>query len=281
MIAAAGALLIVSCNNDKDTTVPFTSELIGSYTPVIISDPDSNVKAGDMFVNTTWVEGTEPMIDMSFMDPESTEPMLLPASMMPVMMSGIYTGLYGGGLVSFDFKNDGTFGFTYHEAEDMMSLEFSTVVSTFPSPETEKLVPNGVLGYYTQDSKVYFKVSKAYLTQVGNAELGMDLTPMIDGIIETYKLQGSIVSTEEFFALPLKYTKKDGVLTIIVDRELILPFMPLVEMLVGSMVPVEIEADIFGMGTPLKVPARALLSSLLDGLITKSTSFEIGIRMQY
>lgn len=273
------AVSFTSCDdNEGSKTKPFESELIGYYTPRAQQTDTESVSEstpvvyGDIFITPTWKDPNNvPTIDMSaiFGQPVSIDMMLmLTSSMIPM--------LYAGGLDHFEFKNDGTFAFGYRELVDFLEMKFSETVGKFPSPETEQLVPTGAITYYTEGGKLYFAVNKMYLTQIGNSQLGMDLTELIDTMIKEYNLSGSVVSTKEKFALPLKYTLADNVLTIKVDLEMMKPFLPLIQSLL-PLLPEEAEFDMGG--GPATIPARKVVGELVDGLLNQTTALEIGIRL--
>lgn len=77
---------------------------------------------------------------------------------------------------------------------------------------------------------------------------------------------------------PLKYAVKDGVTTLKVDKEMMMPYMPLITSLVDAFLPDgDIEVSLDPESDPMKIPAKALVNSLLDALFNQSQSIEIGI----
>ena len=79
-------------------------------------------------------------------------------------------------------------------------------------------------------------------------------------------------------AIPLKYGVKDGVTTLKVDKEMMMPYMPLITSLVDAFLPDgDIEVSLDPESDPMKIPAKALVNSLLDALFNQSQSIEIGI----
>ena len=71
---------------------------------------------------------------------------------------------------------------------------------------------------------------------------------------------------------------KDGVTTLKVDKEMMMPYMPLITSLVDAFLPDgDIEVSLDPESDPMKIPAKALVNSLLDALFNQSQSIEIGI----
>ena len=137
-----------------------------------------------------------------------------------------------GGLDQLDLGNDGSFGANYYDLviktdgsgepdiiSSLMDPTFGTELKTFPGAATAELLPEGALGYYTKNSRFYFTISKDFLRGV-SAEL--DVLSIVDEMIKTYKLD--IVSTDAYYGIPLKYSVKDGVTKLYVDRAMILSF---------------------------------------------------------
>lgn len=106
-----------------------------------------------------------------------------------------------------------------------MDPTFGTELKTFPGAATAELLPEGALGYYTKNSRFYFTISKDFLKGV-SAEL--DVLSIVDEMIKTYKLD--IVSTDAYYGIPLKYSVKDGVTKLYVDRAMILSFRGVLDM---------------------------------------------------
>lgn len=156
---------------------------------------------------------------------------------------------------------------------------FGEVVD-FPNAETLEELPIDAITYYTEGGKVYFAIDKEYLAYVGQAELDMDLITIIDELLAQNPGWG-IVSTKEYYALGLKYTVADGVLTLKVDKEMMMPFIPMIESLVETMLPdgdIEVSLDPGDPDTePMKIPAKQLVLSLIDGLFNQSQTIEIGV----
>lgn len=128
------------------------------------------------------------------------------------------------------------------------------------------MLPVDAITYYTKDGKVYFAIDKEYLTYIGQAELEMDLPQIIDALLAQYPGLG-IEATDDYYAIPLKYGVKDGVTTLKVDKEMMMPYMPLITSLVEAFLPDgDIEVSLDPESDPMKIPAKALVNSLLDAL---------------
>lgn len=276
MLLAVGAMgfAFTACNDDEggDGKKPFESDLIGSYKPAMQPEDTQGIY-GDIFITPTWKDADNvPTVDLSALlgQPIGIDVMLmLTSSMIPMM--------YAGGLDHFDFNNDGTFAFGYRELEDFANMKFSEKVYTFPGSETQELIPAGAITYYTQNGLLYFAVSKQFLTKIGQEKLNMDLTEIVNGMISTYHLENSIVSTNELFAIPLMYSiDANSVVTIKVDLAMMKPFLPMLTDLL-PLLPEEVEVSMMGMSG--KVPARKVVGELLDGLLNQTTALEIGIRL--
>ena len=54
----------------------------------------------------------------------------------------------------------------------------------------------------------------------------MNLPQIIDALLAQYPGLG-IEATDDYYAIPLKYGVKDGVTTLKVDKEMMMPYMPL------------------------------------------------------
>lgn len=274
LAAVATTAAFTACDdNEGEGKKPFDSDLIGSYQPAMQPEDEDGIY-GDIFITPTWKDPENvPKVDLSaiFQQEVGIDMLLmLTSSMIPMM--------YAGGLDHFQFKDDGTFAFGYRELQDFANMKFSDAVSTFPSAQTEQLVPAGAITYYTRSGLLYFAVNKEFLTKIGQEKLDMNLPKVIDGMIASYHLENSVVSTGEHYAIPLKYSiDASGVVTIKVDLPMMKPFLPLINTLL-PLVPEEAQFDMMGMsGT---IPARKVLGQLVDGLLNQTTAFEIGIRLK-
>ena len=71
---------------------------------------------------------------------------------------------------------------------------------------------------------------------------------------------------------------KDQIKTVGEDKEMMMPYMPLITSLVEAFLPDgDIEVSLDPESDPMKIPAKALVNSLLDALFNQSQSIEIGI----
>lgn len=261
----------------------FVSDLVGKYTPNI---PNPENPIGDFFINPVYPDMDSekvPQIDMGFI-------FGMPGYNWPVttvtdMANQIVGMFYSGGLSYFDFKDDGTIGAAYR---DVLGFDLNNgptfgEVTVFPNPETLEVLPVDAITYYTKDGKVYFAIDKEYLTYVGQAELEMDLPQIIDALLAQYPGLG-IEATDEYYAIPLKYTVADGVTKLKVDKEMMMPYMPLIASLVEGLLPdgdIEVSLDPGNPDAePMKIPAKALVNSLLDALFNQSEAIEIGIGLK-
>lgn len=238
LVAVATTVAFTACDdNEGGNKNTFKSELIGSYvpSPVTLTIPEVVLEPTPFYflMLPTWADPKNiPAIDLSESMGMPAGTWLMPMNTICGVLQGTASGIVQGGLVQIDLTDKGSFGAKYHGliigddiVSSLMSPEFTPEVSTFPSPETAALLPDGALGYYTDKSHFYFTISKAFLKQTGEgAQLG-DLTGIIEGLIESLKLD--IVSTETYFGIPLKYSVQDGVTKLYVDRAMILPFQPL------------------------------------------------------
>lgn len=253
----------------------FVSDLIGKYTPNI---PDPENPIAEFFITPTYA-GEEPTVDMSFIFGEGAT---WPISVVTGLANQMVGMLYGGGLKYFDFKDDGTIGAGYCDLLGFDMAEGPTFgpMVDFPNAETLEELPIDAITYYTQDGKVYFAIDMEYLTFIGQEELGMNLPEIVDALLAEFP-EGGIVKTDEYYAIPLKYEVVGGVTRLKVDREMIMPYMPLITALAESLLPdgdIEVSLDPSDPDTePMMIPAKALVLSLLDGLFTKSQTIEIGI----
>lgn len=252
----------------------FVSDIIGRYKPRITENSTPEMQYGDFFLTPVY-EGEEPTVDLSFILGDYGKAYPMPAVCM--IAQQLIQGLYAGGLDYFEFKEDGRIGAGYCELLDFTNMQFGPVTD-FPNPETLEVLPIDAITYFTRDGKVYFAIDKGYLTAVGQQATGMYLPEIIDEMLKQYPGLG-IESTDEYYAIPLKYELAEGVLTLKVDREMMLPYAPLIESLIEMFVPEgEIEVTIDPSDPqPMHVPAQKLLLSLVDGLIVKSQSLEIGV----
>lgn len=235
LTVAATAFTFTACNDDNDGPEPFKSELIGSYKPTPVTMPIPGVveEPSDFYfiLLPTWSDPENiPAIDLGGWP----MPMNTICGLIQTMASGIVKG----GLDQLDLGNDGSFGANYYDLviqtdgsgepdiiSSLMDPTFGTELKTFPGAATAELLPEGALGYYTKNSRFYFTISKDFLKGV-SAEL--DVLSIVDEMIKTYKLD--IVSTDAYYGIPLKYSVKDGVTKLYVDRAMILSFRGVLDM---------------------------------------------------
>ena len=221
----------------------------------------------------TWTDPDNiPGIDLSESMGMPAGSWIMPMNTICGLIQAMASNIVKGGLVQVDLKDDGSFGARYHGLiigddviSSIMDPKFTPEISSFPSAETAELLPEGALGYYTKDSHFYFTISKAFLKQVGETSEMGDLTSIIDGLLAAYKLD--IVSTDEYYAIPLKYSVKDGVTKLYVDRAMIMPFLPLLEelfKLLGD------EASFMGIS----------LGDIVTTVLNNTTELEIALPLQ-
>ena len=278
---ARTADVVLSAKGAESVTVSisqkavFSSDLVGRYTPYVPIPKIRSLISSSTPYMLIWIRKR---------CRRSTWVSFFPGFIMPVTtVTGLANQLvgmmYGGGLTYFDFKDDRTIGAGYR---DMLGFDmnagptFGSEVE-FPNAETLEVLPVDAITYYTKDGKVYFAIDKEYLTYIGQAELEMNLPQIIDALLAQYPGLG-IEATDDYYAIPLKYAVKDGVTTLKVDKEMMMPYMPLITSLVDAFLPDgDIEVSLDPESDPMKIPAKALVNSLLDALFNQSQSIEIGI----
>ncbi len=130
---------------------------------------------------------------------------------------------------------------------------------------------------HQEDGKVYFAIDKEYLTYIGQAEL--ERQPAPDHRRPAGAVSGpGIEVTERSRCDPAQVRGEDGVTTLKVDKEMMTLYMPLITSLVDAFLPHgDIEVSLDPESDPMKIPAKALVNSLLDALFNQSQSIEIGI----
>lgn len=277
LAVCATAFSFTACNddNDGDGGGKFKSELTGSYVPAFttMTIPGVVEEPSDFYFVflPTWSDPENiPAIDLSAAMELPAGTFMMPMNTICGMLQSIVSQIVKGGLVSIDLTNKGAFGASYYDMiidendilTSIMAPAFGTELKHFPSTETGAILPEGALGYYTQGGKFYFTVSKAFLKQTGEQmETPMDLIEIIDGMLEQYKGL-NIVSTDDYYAVPLKYTKENGVVKLYVDRAMMLPYKPLLVDLLGSLAdpdtmmgldPADIVAKLFDNTSELEI----------------------------
>lgn len=267
--AARSATLRISAPGIADIAIPvsqkaqFSSELIGSYAP----DAGINDYYGAHFV-TAWNETGAPELDLAGMK----LPWALIEAMLPTLL-GVY---YVQGLAGLELMDDGRIGVKYHTVtlpngfESILDPVFGEEVLLFPDAQTMPSVPLDVVTYYTEEGKIYLAADKRF---IAHAAPETPVCQMIDGLIAKYSLP--VVSNEDIYALPLKYTLDEQNLLIYVDREMILPFKTLLTDLIGQLVPL-VDADGDGKADEGTMDPAAIVK-FVDDVFDNSTRFELGL----
>lgn len=260
-----------SCNDDKGSSKPaFTSELIGTYTPTYISRETDGGETNDFYLTfeATWADPENiPTIDL-------TAVMGFPIPMNTVLslVEAMGSNIVKGGLVEVELKNDGSFGAKYHEllieGSDVSSIlgallapQFGSETKQFPGSGSSVL-PSDAVGYYTKDGKFYFTLSRSFLKGVAS---DMDIVTLLDGMLQQFPNLG-IVSTDDYYAIPLKYTKENGVVKLYVDRDMMVPILDVLAPLLGAL----------GPDTTMGVD----LGQVLKDLKEQTTALEIAVRLK-
>lgn len=260
-----------SCNDDKGFSKPaFTSELIGTYTPTYISRETDGGETNDFYLTfeATWVDPENiPTIDL-------TAVMGFPIPMNTVLslVEAMGSNIVKGGLVEVELKNDGSFGAKYHdlliEGSDVSSIlgallapQFGSETKQFPGSGSSVL-PSDAVGYYTKDGKFYFTLSRSFLKGVAS---DMDIVTLLDGMLQQFPNLG-IVSTDDYYAIPLKYTKENGVVKLYVDRDMMVPILDVLAPLLGAL----------GPDTTMGID----LGQVLKDLKEQTTALEIAVRLK-
>lgn len=251
----------------------FSSDIIGTYKPLLV-DYNGQQK-GDFFLNSAWTTGVGPDLPISLPGMEGLNqwPVLVDQILVPMI-----GGYYKSGLNSFTFRDDGTLAATYRAASgDFMSgLEFAESISTYPTEATMKVLPPEALRYYTAGGKVYFSIDKAYLNKMG-VQLGIDnLCAVIDLMVGQYSGL-TLVSTDEFYALPFKYSVSGDVMTLYIDREMMLPYKPLLIDVVPLLLKLVDAETLAGLGLDAENPKP--VTDFIEALFTTSTKLDLGVRL--
>lgn len=267
------AKLVLTAAGAPDVTVAitqkakFSSELTGSYAPRW-SQEDYDF---GFFLTTEWNEKGAPSLMLGGTKIE----WMLVEMMMPQLIGASY---YVQGLVGLDLLDDGRISAKYHTVTlengltDILNPTFGKEVLTFPDAVTMPEVPVDAISYYTQDGKIFLAVDKQFISKVDPGTLGVPIATFIDGFISKYQL--GLVSNSEVFALPLKYKVEGDMLTLYVDREMILPFKGVLVDVIGSMVPDEGVS----MGEGMAIAKEDILN-FVTGIFDNSTKFELGIKL--
>lgn len=278
---ARSAKLVLSAAGVPDVTVSisqkakFASELIGNYIPKW----DQAAWDFGLYLSAEWNEKGAP----SLMLGETEIQWMLVEMMLPQLIGASY---YVQGLVSLELLDDGRLGAKYHSVtlEDGLTSifvpTFGKDILSFPDPETLPIVPVDAISYYTQGGRIFLAVDKQFITKVDPGTLDAPIVSMIDGMIAKYQL--GLVSNTEVFALPLKYKVEGDVLTLYVDREMILPFkallLDLLEQLMPAVSAVATAAEDGSEEGGLEIDPVALKKFVAD-IFDNSTKFELGIKL--
>lgn len=256
----------------------FASELSGSYEPSLVYSDAVSDEIGDLFLDSSWKNGTGPDLPIQIAALGGAVPWyLVDAWLLP--MVGVY---YRQGLDSFTFRDDGTLAAGYHAVEsgDFMSgIDFAKEIIDFPNAETLKVLPADALGYYTENGMVYFTVSKSYLNGIGEKMLQIPnlCGTIIDGLLGEYD-DLTIVSTDDYYAVPFKYSFDGGKVTLLVDRDMMLPYRPL---LTNTVVPLLLSmvdaATLQELGIDPENPEPVL--EFVNKLFDESTKLDLGLRL--
>lgn len=265
LMVCAAIFMFTSCNDDSGSE-SFKSDLIGSYTPYY-SVQSSPLAA--LSISATWSDPNNvPTVDLSALGMgEVSMNELIP------LVNQILGSLYGGGLVQFDFKNDGTFAFQYRELLDFATMQFSPTVTSFPGADAQGAAMASALGYYSKSGKVYFSIERSLVAQLGS-ETGQDVCALIDGMLVAYPNLG-VDATDKSYAIPLKYGfDEQGRLTIYVDKAMMMPYLPLLQTVVLPLLPESIE-----IAEGVALPTAQLVPAILDGLFNKTEALVISLTM--
>ncbi|WP_417174153.1 BACON domain-containing protein [Alistipes dispar] len=276
--AARTATVVVSAPGMTDAKVAveqqeaFSSELIGVYAPHV--DPMSSDYG--LFLSTEWNEKGAPSLDLSAILGAPIEWETI-EFFLPMLIGSTY---YSQGLASLDLKEDGRLAAGYRvpefeggfSIESMLNPQFgNSPVLVFPDAQAP-VVPSDAVTYYTKDGKIYLAVSKEFIASVDPGTLDMPICDLIDTFIKKYGLD--FVSDRYNFAVPLKYKSENDVLTLYVDREMILPFKPLLLDVVGMLL-----EGISEEGGDMPVFDPAMLTGFITDMFDNSTKFEIGVKL--
>lgn len=270
--AARSATLRISAPGMADITIPveqkakFSSELIGSYTPY----SDINDYYGAHFV-TEWSEAGAPNLSLAGME--------LPWALVEAMLPTLIGAYYSQGLAGLELMDDGRIGVKYHTVtlpngfESILDPVFGAETLSFPDAVTMPAVPLDVVTYYTQEGKIYLAADKRFIAEAAGET---PILSMIDGLIAKYSLP--VVSNDDIYALPLKYTLDGDSLLIYVDRTMILPFKKVLTDLIGQLVPL-VDADGDGVADEGTMDPAAI-TKFINDVFDNSTRFELGIYLK-
>lgn len=267
--AARSATLRISAPGMADISIPveqkaqFSSDLIGSYVP----DAAANENYGFHFV-TEWNEEGAPNLNLA----GAELPWIAIEGLLPQIV-GVY---YVSGLTGIDLLDDGRIAVKYHPVslpnglESILDPVFGEETLSFPDAVAMPAIPLDVVTYYTEGGKIYLAADKRVIAQ---AVPDQPICQMIDGLIAKYSLP--VVSNDDIYALPFKYTLNEGSLMIYVDRTMILPFKQVLTDLVGQLIPL-VDADGDGKADEGSMDPAAIVQFVND-VFDNSTRFELGV----
>lgn len=270
--AARSATLRISAPGMADILIPveqqahFSSELVGSYAP----DSEINDAYGVHFV-TEWNANGAPNLNLAGME--------LPWALVEAMLPSLMGAYYAQGLVGLELMDDGRIGVKYHTVtlangfESILDPVFGEETLSFPDAVTMPAVPLDVVTYYTREGKIYLAADKRFIAQ---AVPETPICTMIDALIAKYSLP--VVSDEDIYALPLRYTLDGSSLLIYVDRTMILPFKQVLTDLIGQLVPL-VDADGDGKADEGSMDPAAI-AKFVNDVFDNSTRFELGIYLK-
>lgn len=242
------------------------SDLTGRWVPAMNSQ-----NAGDFFLDIAWTE-SDPELLPKVPLWENDDPVTVAA--IPELVNMMLPSMYSSGLAYFDFLDGGLFGAGYHAMSGM--LQFDEAVSVFPDEASLAVLPADALTFFTENGKLYLAVDKAFLARIGREKLNMDLCQLVDGFIALHP-DLKIHSDEEVYALPLKYVIEGDKLTVMVDKEMMLPYLSLLSAVSELLLPEVIRIPLGE--SALGICVRPLLTGLLRALDEHTTSIELGIRL--
>ncbi len=226
----------------------FESELIGKYRPVTrnMQLPGATSPMDYSFVlDCTWNDlENAPTVDAGGIMGMPPGVFMLPVPSVLGMAMGFATPIVQGTLVELELTDKGRIAAKAHELviqkkEDgsfdlatIMNPQFKPEISEYPS-EARPDLPADAFGYYTEKGQLFFTISKKFITAAGQTlEQPMDLVPVLENLITEMGL--NIVSTNDYFAVPLKYTLSGKDLEIFVTRDMIAPFVELLRPMQGT-----------------------------------------------
>ncbi len=262
----AMATAFVACSDDNDG-VGSGYPIAGTYVTSTreVSNPDINggeVQNMNFVMDFKWKEGVNMPTVGGFM----------PASSVISLMNAMVSQLVAGGLQEFTLAPNGAIKAKYKDIKmkgtdtgsilgSLMQPEFLPEVKDFPSAETDAVIPANAVAYEANASMMYFRLSKKFIDEKAAADMGPNFSKQLAKMIADNKLP--IKTTGDYFGIPLKYTVNGNQLDIYIDRDMALPYLPILQVLKGVVPPVS------AMGMQINVP------ELIESVINASESFKI------